>query len=118
MNPKEAFKIGFLEKCAADGLSNEETLQRIQHAKFMLKSAQGDKNPWETVSRYINFPLSWGKRLALFGPPLAGIAGGYGLAQLRNDEYATDDAKQEEELAEYHRAISRLKALQARQNVV
>lgn len=39
MTPKEAFKIGFLQKCAADGLTQEETLRRIVHAKFMLKTS-------------------------------------------------------------------------------
>jgi hypothetical protein len=102
MTPKEAFKIGFLEKCAKDGLTPEQTMMRIQHAKFMLKAASAEKSaalwPW-----------------LLFGPPAAGMLGGYTLASMQNDPYDSEEATKREEIAEYERALARLQKLQARQ---
>jgi hypothetical protein len=46
---------------------------------------------------------------------MLGVAGGYGLAQMQDDTYDPAEAKKREEIAEYQRAIDRMKRLQHRQ---
>lgn len=111
MTPQEAFKIGFLKKCAADGLAPDETMQRIQHARFMIKSGgavSGGLNLLKSM-----FGAMW--PLALLGPPMVGMGGGALLAKAQNDAYEPEEARQREEIAEYERSIDRLRRLQARQ---
>jgi len=111
MTPKEAFKIGFLQKCAADRLTQEETLQRIVHAKFMLKTGGlGDVGLGALKAL-------WGAAwpLALLAPPLAGMGAGAVLARAQDDTYDKDEARKREEISEYSRAVERLQRLQARQ---
>lgn len=119
MTPKEAFKIGFLEKCAEDGCTNEEIMQRISHAKFFIKSAGPvlDKVGGAvggaargTLDAFRN-TLPW----ALLLPPAIGLGGGALLARAQDDAYDSEEARKREELAEYHRAIERLSKLRARQ---
>jgi len=147
MTPKEAFKIGFLEKCAADGCSPKETLQRINHATAIVKSADWVSSLKSMVAPLIGggagiageralggsglaggvagasagtLAADWKTMLPylLFAPPAAGLGGGYALSQMQDDTYDADEAKKREEVAEYNRAIERLRKLQARQQAV
>lgn len=119
MTPKEAFKIGFFEKCAKDGLSPEQILQRIQHARVMIKmagpvadaagavaggGAAAAANTFKSLLPYM-----------LIAPPIAGLAGGALLAKAQDDTYDKDEMKKREEIAEYNRAVARLQHLQERQ---
>jgi len=110
MTPKEAFKIGFLEKCAKDGLSEDETLLRIRQAKFMLKSGIA-RGAWDTLRSM--FGAAW--PLALLAPPLVGVGGGAMLAKAQNDTFDKNEAYKREEISEYQRAVEQLQRLQARQ---
>jgi len=119
MTPKEAFKIGFLEKCAEDGLSNEEIVKRIRNSKMLVKLAYGGPGAVDDAAQGL-FDLSsnifnkvW--PLILAGPPLLGAAGGYTLAQARGDTYDKDEAKTREVIGTYQQAISRLRALKKKQ---
>lgn len=111
MTPKEAFKIGFLEKCAEDGLSPEETLLRIQHAKFMIKSG----SIWSGAGTLGGNIFRASLPFILLGPPLAGLAGGALLAKAPDDAYDKEEARKREVIAEYQRAVQRLEALKQRQ---
>jgi len=110
MTPKDAFKVGFLHKCAADGLSSEEVLERIRNAKLLHKmganTALGSitSKAWNTL-----WPLM------LLGPPAAGVAGGYALASAQDDTYDKDELRKKEEIAEYHRAVARLQRVHDKQ---
>ncbi len=104
MNSKEAFKIGFLMQCAAENLSKKETDERIKTAACMTKMAYLGK---------LLSALGWAARKSFWAtaivPPVAGLAGGYMLSKARSSEFNTDEAKRREVLAEYYRAIDRLK---------
>ena len=103
MTPREAFKLGFLQKCAADGLSTDETLECIRHAKSMVKDA--------TITDWPGYALT----AALAGPPLLGVLGGATLSDATTRNYDTDEAKTREELAEYKRAVKAMKAMRLKQ---
>ena len=110
MTPREAFKLGFRQKCAADGLSDEETLERIRHAKFMLGDEGLQKEAiWPSASN----GFDWSQWIA---PPLLGIAGGGLLAHATNADYDVTEAKKREELAEYQRALKAMQQVHERQH--
>jgi len=119
MTPKEAFKIGFLEKCAEDGLSNEEIVKRIRNSKMLVKLAYNQPG-WvdDTGQGLLDlssniFNKVW--PLILAGPPLLGAAGGYMLAKARGDSYDKDEAKTREIIGSYQQALTRLHALKKKQ---
>jgi len=99
MTPKEAFKLGFLQKCAADNLSEEEIIARVHQAKFMAKQALGEGL------------MTTGLGLALAAPPLLGVAGGALLSDATSQNYDINEAKRREELAEYQRALKAMQAM-------
>jgi hypothetical protein len=112
MTPREAFKLGFLQKCAADGLSNEDILARIRHAKF-LKTGE-----WFPGQDALTTAAKVGIGGAMVLPPLAGVLGGSLLADATSRDYNTDEAKKREELAEYQRALKAMQSLHAKQHAV
>lgn len=103
MTPREAFKLGFLQKCAADGLSNDQTIERIQHAKAMTKNASITDWPGYAITA------------ALAAPPLLGVLGGATLSDATTHNYDAKEAKKREELAEYKRAVKAMQAMRLRQ---
>lgn len=119
MTPKEAFKIGFLEKCAEDGLSDEEIVKRIRNSKMMTKLALGGAGMADdTIGGVFNFfgnVLDKAWPMFLVGPPLAGAAGGYVLSQAKNDAYDKDEAKTREIVGAYQQALTRLHAMKKKQ---
>jgi len=119
MTPSEAFKLGFLQKCAAEGLSNAQILERVKHARMLRtleKTAEGGSLEtyipgYDTLAN-IGKPLLYG---ALAAPPALGVLGGAMLSDVTRKEYSPDEAKKREELAEYQRALKAMQQLHARQ---
>ena len=104
MNSHEAFKIGFLCRCADEGLTPEQTAVRIKQAATLPKQAGWLKD--------IFSPAAWTARrlgqLAIAGPPALVVLGGYALSKAKEDTFDVDEAKRDEELTEYQRAIDQL----------
>ena len=110
MTPKEAFKVGFLHKCAEDGLTRGETLERIRNMR-MAKSAFLGATGRAVGGAAGGIAGAGFKSLLaalLLGPPVAGLAGGYGLAQAKDETFSKDDARKRELLAAYERAAEQL----------
>lgn len=101
MTDKEAFKFGFLLRCAQEGLTPEETRQRIEKTAALKRA---DFDPLAAMRSVGKGALL----TALVAPPAVGALGGYALATAHDDNYDVDEAKKEEELAEYYRAIDQL----------
>jgi hypothetical protein len=100
MTKQEAFKIGFLMKCAEEGLTPKETEERIKRAHAMVKMAN-----WKDMLARI---AKYGLGIGLIAPPVLGGIGGYALAQGHERPYSKAMARKDEELAEYYRAIDQL----------
>jgi len=112
MTEKEAFKIGFLLKCAEDGLTVEQVESRIQQRASLFKKEAG---PWDTFTSILSRGVDAAGAVAdkafwpaVIAPPLLGIAGAYGLSRAQDDTYDVDEAKKREEIAAYRRAIDQL----------
>ena len=110
MTPQEAFKVGFLIRCAEEGLTPQQTEERIEKTAAAIK--QGKIGDWMPSPSTFTDPLKWIANKALLAgivaPPAVGAAGGWALANAQDDEYNVDEAKKEEELAAYYRAIDQL----------
>lgn len=112
MTRKDAFLYGFLCKCADDGCSPEEVKHRAR-----LITAGMHKSAF--IGGLANAAVDAGKTLwnvakpvAIAAPLALGAAGGYGLAQMGDDNFDVEDAKADEELAEWYRAIESLRRSQ------
>lgn len=110
MTPQEAFKIGFLMRCAEEGLTPDQTAERIEKVAAAVK--EGKAGDWIPSPSTFTDPMKWLANKALWGtlvvPPVVGGVGGYALATAGDDEYDIEEAKKEEELAAYYRAIDQL----------
>jgi hypothetical protein len=103
MTPAEAFKIGFLRQCAREGLSPTQLQSRIKTANAMVKQSAG------SALQALGNLFSSAKWSTLVAPPVIGALGGYALARANNDDFDPDEAKRQEELAEYYRATDMLR---------
>jgi len=120
MTNNEAFKFGFLMQCAEEGLSQEETHERMAKAAALLKTANpltavikelyelgkgGLKSTSEAVSKAVLPAIG----VAAAAPPAIGALGGLTLARMRDSAHDEDEAKTNEEIAEYAKAIEQLR---------
>jgi hypothetical protein len=134
MTDAEAFKYGFLLKCAQDGLTETETAARIHAA--MAKEAVSPAALWagtKALGKGISNTFGLAKdvvsggakavggvasktissipamiALGLVPPTLIGVLGGYTASKLTDNPYTTEQARRDEELAEYYRALDQL----------
>lgn len=119
MTPKEAFKIGFLQKCASDGLSRTDTIRRIRDAKFMLVAQQLEKQGGGVGTAW-----NMGKDVAgalwpllILGPAFGGMLGGKLLADAGAEDIDKDEMRKREQLAEYRRALMQMQMLNEKRSV-
>lgn len=116
MSPTQAFKTAFLLRCADEGLTIEQTHQRVKTA---LAKARVEKR---AVFEGMGTLAMKGLGLAAFGlPVVAGVAGGRLLADMQKDPLTVDAAKTDEELSEIERLTDRarrLKQLRAAQHSI
>lgn len=110
LTSREAFKVGFLARCAQDGLSPDETYARVKLACDTLEKRA-------ILGTVIDKTFSTGKGLAgyavpaaLLAPPVLGGLGGYALAKATDvDDTDVDAIKSRELIEEYRRQASRLR---------
>src|SRR5687767_11511103 len=111
LTPREAFKVGFLRRCADAGMTAEETHYSVKQATAMLKSGIANEllmKPYQTTldvaggtAKSLGNLGIWG---ALIGPAAVGGAAGYGLSRLTDiDDTDVDAIKTRELIDEYHR---------------
>ena len=115
MTPREAFKLGFLQKCAADGLTDDDILERIHNAKALSGDPELLKQATITWKMLKPILQTVGAGLATGG--VLGVAGGGLLANATNTDYDVNEAKKREELAEYQHALQAMKQLHERQEM-
>ncbi len=93
MNPRDAFKAGFLQACGEMGLTGAQVKDlTVKAAALLEKRAFGD----ELASGFAN--LAGG--LALGVPTAAGALAGYGLHKLQGNQVDPDDVKKQELIQE------------------
>lgn len=120
MLARDAFKIGFLERCAELGLDAEKTAEAAQRAEIFLKTGGlgglvgSALNTAKSVGGTI---LGWGVPAAIATPLVGGGLAGYGLAKATDiDDTDVADIKDKEVIDEYKRQtalLQRQKAIRA-----
>ncbi len=121
LTPQEAFKVGFLAKCAADGLTPDQTLAAVKSAAdlFSKEAVVGTLlGKGIDVAKGVGGGLArFGLPLALVAPPIVGGMAGYGLAKATDiGETDVAELKDQELIDEYNRqtaAIARARAAKA-----
>lgn len=112
LTPREAFKVGFLARCAEDGVSPADTLDRVKQASAVLdrlltRGAEKTAFLGELAGGVLNFAKDVGPYAALglaAAPPVIGGAAGYGLSRaLDIDDTDVADVKDRELTEEYRR---------------
>lgn len=114
LNSNEAFKVGFLARCAADGLGPDEMLSRVKAARDLLQKRAFLGG---LVDRGLDLGTSAVKGLGSYGipaalaaPPILGGLAGYGLAKATDiDDTDVQAVKNRELIDEYRRQASILK---------
>lgn len=94
MTPQEAFKFGFLLRCAEEGLSPDEIADRVQFG--LAKQAELGKIVGGIASGVTNLGL-----LGLAGSAGIGAGGGYMAAKLTEPDADPAEAKQQEMITAY-----------------
>ena len=109
LNSREAFKAGFLKRCADAGLNQEETLSAIKQASAAMEKASYlplvnwiRKNPAKSVAGYLGRKVAL--PLLLFGPAAAGVGGAALYAKATDTDDTDVESARKEELADMYRA--------------
>ena len=111
LSAQDAFKVGFLARCAADGIPHDRILPLIKQAqeKFAGLSDLVGKGIG-LGGTVLGTAAGWGIPLAAIAPPALGAAAGYGLARATDiDDTDVDEIKDNELLGEYRRQTEQLK---------
>lgn len=118
LSDREAFKVGFLQRCVRDGLTPDQMLDRVKAAGDMLEKRafvggllSGAAGAATGASKTL---AGYGIPLALAAPPIIGGLGGYALAKATDvDDTDATAIKNQELVEEYRRQADRLKRQKA-----
>ncbi len=112
LTEREAFKVGFLSRCVEEGLSTEETQQRVKIAAEKLANAFSSAigAVGGAAKPIVGNALGWGIPLALAAPPIAGGLAGFLASQTTDiDDTDIDEVKQRELIDEYKRQTQKMR---------
>jgi hypothetical protein len=115
MKNEEAYKIGFLLRCAEEGLAPDQITDRVKQASLNKRAFPGEKllaGGLGAAGKVLGNAFSLAKLGLIAGPPIAGAAGGMALAKARQDDFDPEEAKKRELIAEYQRALDQFKRSQ------
>lgn len=98
LNDREAFKAGFLKRCADQGLSHEETLAAVKQANVEMEKGAD----WLTDLLGKAYGIATPALLA--GPPALGVGGAYLYSRATDTDDTDVQAVSKKELAELYRA--------------
>lgn len=108
MDDRELFRFGFLLKCAEDGLDAAGIRERASQIRRLKRAGLGG-----VVSGLFSPMLQLGGLQATIGAGL-GVAGGYGLAKLTEEDVDPEMAKKYELIAAYRQQADRARRQAAR----
>jgi len=111
LSPREAFKFGFLLRCADEGLDEAETQQRIKLASLFIDNVQ-DPGIHKQAMGTLGKLLGGSAKLGLLGMAAGGglgLAGGYMAGKLTDKEVDPDDIKQQELIAAYQQEADKIR---------
>lgn len=112
MSPKEAFKVGFMLRCADEGLAPGDVEDRIQKAAGLMQK----QGIFDNALGHIGGALGTAGMMGLAAPIALGGLGGYFLNKTREANVDEEDVRTRELISELrtlaHRAKTQQKAKQ------
>lgn len=108
LSRREAFKFGFLLRCADEGLTQEQTVERIKMANAQLAELEKHASIWQAATSVPKLLLSLGP-WGLLGGAGVGALGGIGLAKMTNKSVDPEEAKRQELIAAYQQQADRIR---------
>lgn len=114
MTPSQKFKAGFLMRCADEGLSREQTEQRIKAASQFVSQLE-KRGAGGTIGALASVPakaLDLLKSLGLWGvalPAAASFGGGYMAGAAFDEPADPKEVKKQELIAAYQRYADQIR---------
>ena len=93
LTPREAFRIGFVMRCADEGLTGEQVRERVEKAAALVEKRGGPLSALGGLAGHAG-------GLLLAAPLAAGVGGGYLAHKMVEDSVDEDDVRQQELIAE------------------
>lgn len=111
MDPREAFKVGFLARCVEEGLSLEEAGDRVKQASEKLAGITDLLGKVVDLGKpVVGAGMNWGIPAMLAGPPILGGIAGFTAGKATDiDDLDVDEVKKRELIDELNRQTERLK---------
>lgn len=106
LTPQEAFRCGFLLRCADEGLGAAEIEARVKLAGEFAGQVKQAENPLTAIGKWL---LNMGVVGMAAAPMAAGGAAGYGLAKLTEDKTTPEEVQRRELIAAYQQQADRLR---------
>lgn len=101
---RQIFKFGFLLRCADDGLTVEETKERIKQAAIALEQMEKQGLVGGLLNALTR--LGW---LGLGAGAIGGTAGGYTVGKMTEKETDPEEIKRQELIAAYQQEADRIR---------
>ncbi len=100
LTPAQMFKVGFLLRCADEGLSEEATAERVQTAQQFVDHIEKQGGLGDAAVSMAKFVKGLGL-WSLVGGGLVGGAGGYAAGVLTDEPTEPEEVKKQELIAAY-----------------
>lgn len=117
LSARDAFKVGWLKRCAQDGLDAPEMLKRAQDLHQLLKTALLGELAGKVIDAgkdAAGMAVGYGLPLAIAAPPIVGGLAGYGLARATDiDDTDVSEIKDREVVEALKRNTNRLQRQRA-----
>lgn len=108
LSEREAFKVGFLARCAEDGMSRDEILGAVKQATEKVAGLIGD------VGGLAGSAVSHAAPIALLAPPALGALAGLGLSRATDiDDGDVKEVKDREVIDAYRTEAAKLRRQKA-----
>lgn len=101
---KDAFKLGFLARCAEEGLTGDALNERIKNAEAFVKTG------WDLIPTEGRYAAGLAMGLPIAAGVLGGGALGYGMAKMKEPPLDEDEIKAKEIATTYRVLAERAKA--------
>ena len=110
MTPRENFRLGFLLRCAEEGLDRDAIVERVKFASvmsnFVKMAGIGDL---VNGGKFLAFSPLHAWLLGMGGSTLAGAGLGYGAAKMQDQSVDPEEAKRQELMAAYRAQADRIR---------
>ena len=112
MTPRQEFKVAFLTRCAAAGLTPdqvadaaEEMADTLSKTAFVGEAARAAGGLFNAGSKALGVGVGWGLPIAIMAPLAAGYGAGHLAGRLRStaDDADPEEVKRQELIDEYRR---------------